>query len=432
MRPFDESDLIAYHLHELPAKRVRELLQAFQKNPALAAESMAIATMLAEYKHHSPLDVAPNVMERNWHVVRNALPRVPVVPTPFFRWRLPVLAGVGLALAVPIFFVVHHPSSPEQKQVLTRSDVSDTGIPTSHPIPQTVTAPVDAMVNAPPQIPSLWDHSNRNVSRANTPRHSITLGEPQGAVAPANSNTEPASAHPLFPETPAPSTSAETSSSLADSTTAPRQAYASSQKNTPTRSKHRHSSDTDLTLSLGGTFIATRGTTTNGITNSEGANNTVNVIGSFHQQFRPFVGYRIAVSYTRPEFHYFRSTATSDSGEQGVKGRVYELAGTYVVRGPRREKLITYVEAGAGVMAILPPFPDTASDYNISPAGIVGVSADIPLSKHFGVHAAYRAQVFKGPDFHANPAVYPLANSNILISQEPSVGITYRFSQKQQ
>jgi hypothetical protein len=183
---------------------------------------------------------------------------------------------------------------------------------------------------------------------------------------------------------------------------------------------------------MGGTFIATHGTNTNGITYSEGANNTVNVIGSFHQQFRPFVGYRIAVSYTRPEFHYFRSTATSDSGEQGIKGRIYELAGTYVVRGPRHGRVSTYVEAGAGIMAILPTASDTGTDYNISPAGIVGVSADVPVSKHFGVHAAYRAQVFKGPDFHANPVVYPLANSNILISQEPSVGITYRFTQKQQ
>jgi hypothetical protein len=84
------------------------------------------------------------------------------------------------------------------------------------------------------------------------------------------------------------------------------------------------------------------------------------------------------------------------------------------------------------MMAFLPRFTDTGNRYNISPAGIVGVSADVPVTKHFGVHAAYRAQVFKGPDFHANTAIYSLANSKILISQEPSVGITYRFIRKQQ
>lgn len=438
MSPFNESDLIAYHLHELPAKQVRALLQAFQKDPALLAESTAIANMLAEYKHHTPFDVAPNVMERNWHAVRNALPRVPVAPPPFFRWRLPVLAGAGLALAVPIYVAVRHPHAPELKQEVTPSQIAQVARPTTPaiPVPPVTEQGLISENNGTTHVPGLFEHSYKRVAVASLPLHATVLAEPQHASAPANSHAEPVtSPYPLFPAAPAipaPLPPTDSSSSQSANAAAPLQASASSQKVTATRSKHRHTSDTDLTLSMGGTFIGTRGTTTNGVTNSEGATNAVSAIGSFHQQFRPFVGYRVTASYTRPQFRYFRTTGTTTSGDQGIIGRTYELAGTYVVRGPHRGNINTYVEAGAGVMALLPPFSDPGNDYNISPAGIVGVSAEVPVSKHFGIHAAYRAQVFKGPDFHADPTIHPLANSNILISQEPSVGITYRFTQKQQ
>lgn len=432
MRPFDESDLIAYHLHELPAKQVRALLQAFQTDPVLLAESTAIAAMLAEYKHHSPFDVAPNVMERNWHAVRNALPRVPVAPTPFFRWRLPVLAGAGLALAVPIFFAVRHPHSPELKQEIAPIQVSQATRPTSPLLPVTE-QPLTSEMKGTAQVPGLFEHQYKRAVPASTAFRSTAIAELQYALAPAQSTPEPVSASPLFPVTPATSAPlllSGTSSSQASGATTERPAPTSSQKTTNTRSKRHHTSDTDLTLSMGGTFIGTRGTTTNGVTNSEGATNAVSAIGSFHQQYRPYVGYRVTASYTRPQFRYFRTTGATTSGDQGIIGRTYELAGTYVVRGPHRGNISTYVEAGAGVMALLPPFSDPGNDYNISPAGIVGVAAEVPVSKHFGIHVAYRAQVFKGPDFHADLTIHPLANSNILISQEPSVGITYYFTQK--
>jgi len=214
--------------------------------------------------------------------------------------------------------------------------------------------------------------------------------------------------------------------------TGPAQASNTTEKKQTTRNASRHMTETDLTVSVGGTFTATTGNTVNAIKRSESALPGLTLIGSFHQQFKPLVGYRVTVSSTRSDFRYDNFTGTGSTSSQYINGRIYEIAGTYVVRGPRLGRVSTYAEAGAGFMAILPTFTGTGNDFNISPAGVVGVAADIPLTKHFGVHAAYRAQGYKGPDFHANPAIYPLANSKILISQEPSIGITYRFPQRQQ
>jgi hypothetical protein len=200
------------------------------------------------------------------------------------------------------------------------------------------------------------------------------------------------------------------------------------------KSGHRHASvhhdyPTDLTFAMGGTLIGTREVTgSDAAVHTVGATHAISALAAFHQQLSPAVGYRVAVSYTRPDFQYALKTATTNSGQQEIDGRIYELAATYVVRGPHRGRLSTSAEAGGGLMAILPTLQNTETSSNFRGAGIVGVSADIALSKHVGLHAAYRAQVFKGPDFH--DSVDKNVASTTLFSNEPMVGITYRFHSK--
>jgi|GEM_PF-6009194 len=431
MRPFDESDLIAYHLHELSSERTQELHHALQQDAALATEAVSIAALLAEYKHHTPSDVDAHAIERNWDAVRHAIPRVPVVPTPFFRWRIPVLAGAGLALAVPIFFAVRHPQVMESpQQIASTSNTMEAPPPTS-------TSSEQKRNSAAAPSPALTARVARMPSSATGPLGPATPTSTHNAsqqnIQSAASTGEPVAGPPLLPTAPAPPSTPLSASPSASSSTSATLAPPSTVLNKRQQSHNtsHHSSEKDITLSIGGTFLGTRKSTADGVTHSEGGTHAVAAIASFHQQFRPLAGYRIEVSYTRPDFQYSKSTATSNYGQQSINGRVYELAGTYVVQGPRRGGVTTYVEAGAGVMAFLPTIPDNGTDYDISPAGILGLAADVPLTKHLGVHAAYRVQVFRGPDFHASTAIYPLANSNILVGQEPSVGITYRFTQKQ-
>jgi hypothetical protein len=108
---------------------------------------------------------------------------------------------------------------------------------------------------------------------------------------------------------------------------------------------------------------------------------------------------------------------------------VYELAATYVVQGPHRGGLSTSAEAGGGVMAVLPTVPDSETSYNLRGAAVVGVAAEVALSKHLGIHLGYRAQVFKGPDFQYSGTDKSIVGTTFL-SNEPTVGITYRFHSK--
>ncbi len=174
---------------------------------------------------------------------------------------------------------------------------------------------------------------------------------------------------------------------------------------------------------MGGTLIGSSGAVTNSVNRTRGATHAVIAMALFHQQFRPAAGYQLAFSYTRPEFSY-------SYGSPGyINGRVYEAAATYVVQGPGRGRLSTSAEAGAGVMRFTPTIKEATTGDNTRVAGIFGVAANLMLSKHIGLRAAYRGQVFKGPDFQYSGISAPITTSTLL-SNEPSLGITYRFSHR--
>ncbi len=51
------------------------------------------------------------------------------------------------------------------------------------------------------------------------------------------------------------------------------------------------------------------------------------------------------------------------------------------------------------------------------------------MSKHLAIQTSYRMQIFKGPDFQSTGNIVPVVTTT-LMSNEPMVGITYRFSHK--
>ena len=155
----------------------------------------------------------------------------------------------------------------------------------------------------------------------------------------------------------------------------------------------------------------------------ETASHAVAALASLHQQFRRTVGYRVTVSYSRPDFIY-----SSDGSAVIVNSRIYEAAGTYVVQGPRLGRFKTSAEAGIGLLAFLPTasrFPGRA----YRAAGVVGANLDYAINKHWGARASYRAQVYKSPNFSSTTDFIPVTES-VTISNEPSLGIVYNFGQK--
>jgi opacity protein-like surface antigen len=190
-----------------------------------------------------------------------------------------------------------------------------------------------------------------------------------------------------------------------------------------------HEHPFDVTVAMGGTLIGTRTSGSDTDSFTQGASHAVMAIGAFHQQIRPAVGYRIAVSYTRPGFQNSHKTAGISSGQFEVNSRIYELAATYVVQGPHRGGLSTSIEVGGGLMTFVPTLPNASISSNVRGAAVVGIAAEYALNKHVAIHAAYRGQVYKGPDFNYTGFNGPLGGVT-LFSNEPMLGITYRFSHK--
>ena len=423
MKPFDENELIAYHLQELPPRRARALEKAMRADPSLAAESKIYAEMLRSFKRRTPLDLDEEVVERNWSRLWATLPRRPLRPRTRLRWIIPALTGAGLAFAATSFFITthHHAVAPATDWVHQSKEMAQSRPSTENPVEGNV-LPEEAGNDsrdmhkglALPAIP----HTHPPTQR----RYPV----PPRIISSARGRLEPAPVLQFIPlaRTPLP---LPPEPELPHIALAPTSVPQVTEANAPSEPKHPHSSihrdhPMDVTLAMGGMLVGTRGFTNNGATHSQGATHAVSAAASFHQQLRPALGYRIAVSYSRPDFLY-----SSGAGQTDINGRLYEVAGTYVLQGPHRGIVSTTVEGGAGIMAVLPSVKSSGTGKNMRGAAIVGVSAEFAVSKHLAIQTSYRMQVFKGPDFQSTGTIVPITTTT-LISNEPMVGITYRFS----
>jgi hypothetical protein len=177
---------------------------------------------------------------------------------------------------------------------------------------------------------------------------------------------------------------------------------------------------------MGGFLVPTRSLNAGGATQVVGASHAVSALGILPSAVpsTPRLSRRGLLQPPRFDFD------NGNYGDAHVNGRIYEVAATYVVQGPHHGFLATAVEAGAGLMTILPT--DGLSSFRRATA-IVGATTDIAISRHVAIQAAYRLQIFHAPDFQLSGSAFPLptpVNASTLISNEPSLGITYRFSRR--
>lgn len=426
MKPFNEKDLIAYHLHELSPRKARALEQALQVDPSLAAESEAYAAMLRSFKASTPLDVDEEIVDRNWDSLWSKMQRIPAKRTTFSRWRIPVLAA-GLAFAAALFFVAtQRHTTASLTGTMGRSSTPTDSMPSTSFSENPFTADATTDGSHPGHSRVGQQPALRAIPLAVAPMQS----SPPHITASIPHDVEPAPvlrpiplalvAVPLLPELTQPSITMEpTSPELSGP-------GSSSKLKHHCNSVHRDH-PADLTFAMGGVLIGTRDFTSGGTTHYQGATHAVSAIASFHQQFRPAIGYRVAVSYARPTFQY------GNSGQSTINGRLYEVAGMYVVQGPHGGRVSTSVEAGGGLMSFQSTDKNSNNGSNLRGAAIIGVGADFAVTKHLSIQASYRMQVFKGPDFQSTgqSTVTPVpVVATTLISNEPMVGITYHFSSR--
>lgn len=426
MKPFDEIDLAAYHLGDLSPRRARLLEEALQADARLAAESEVYASMLRNFKGHASLDVDEDTVDRNWRRIQSRLPRYGM-PLRLSPRHMFAVAATGLTFVAAAIYVRTHLVAPVSPAA--QPTVEAPAATRQHMIEE---AP--AIVANPPahgrHVPSKRSELSRLIADAKvlTPLIVPDLDSPRAASQDKDRVTAPRPAPPptqspvpLVSSTPPSSNEAAGNARMAQSGTT------KGHRRNGFSQHHEHT--TDVTLAMGGVLMPTRSLNAGGATQVTGGTHAVSAIGSFHQQWRPLAGYRLTASYTRPDFNF----ENSSYGGVHINARIYELAGTYVVQGPRRGFLSTAVEAGAGLMTILPTESALYTKTDRRVAAIVGATAEVALSKHVAVQAGYRLQVFHSPNFQVSGSLFPLPTpvaASTLFSNEPSLGITYRFSRK--
>jgi opacity protein-like surface antigen len=445
--PIDQDDLIAFHLRELSPRRERALRRILQTNPALALESAAIAaTLLAFPKSEAALPIDAALLDRNWLALRSSLAlHVPQPSASRFlsrKWALLTLATSAFA-ATALVLALHHHQQPITVATLEHSlSTVPARTPSANPI-TSLSSDIHP-VNSTPHPPT--------INQASNPPFAFLRADNQAASAPNETPSPDTSPTALFPNavtppslTPPSATTipaaTSTADAMADATALPLLAATrpSSIKG-HNSSNLRHSHPADFTLAMFGNFPAsnssssTSGTGTSAVTQtlSQTGTNAVGALASFHQQFSPWIGYRITTTYSRPTFAASSGTSTSSgnysTGSFAIAQSIYELSGTYTVQGPRHGRLSTSVEAGASMLAFssIDPYPIPPTNiHSFRSAAVAGIGAELALSKHWALHAEYRAQFYKPPAFYTNNT--SPTSGNTTLSSNPIFGITYHF-----
>jgi hypothetical protein len=437
----DQDDLIAFHLHELSPQQERALHRVLQSNRRLQSESIAIAATLHAFPKHEPalpLDAA--ALDRQWQTLRSSLPaHVPLTAAPrslfrhalFTRWALPTFAAAAL-VGLAAFFALHHTphtnpptiattTPPPPLPTVSSAIPSSNAVPSIHSVPPKVSIP-----SVPSHVSSLFTHP--------TPQTYASV--------PVNpSPTLPASTQPVIATSPAAVSPTTSNIATSQQPTSLSAAPTAVSRTRPTSRPH-YDRTTDITLAALGnftparSFTSTTGTGDSAVTASYMQSTTpaVGALASFHQQFRPWLGYRITATHSEPTFEY--TYQTSSGGQTSSLGNVvyehvYEFSGTYVVQGPHHRRISTSAEAGAGVLAFRPPSSNLDSPLvsnAVRPTAVLGIAAEYALTKHLALTAAYRLLLYKAPSAYSTfGSIVPPAPNNLTLSNEPVIGLTYRF-----
>lgn len=173
---------------------------------------------------------------------------------------------------------------------------------------------------------------------------------------------------------------------------------------------------------------------------SEGNSNSIGVLGTFHQSFRPWLGYSVNMGYTRlSEGFSSGSVATWPTSipmypccyfRHGSIGlNMYELTAAPIVHGPRSARVDTFAQVGGGLLSFLPT--DSPSPYRVMfrGTGVFGAGMDYKLSAHWALRAEYRGLLYKNPDFAGAGGGTP-AVKLINVTHEPTISVVYRLGKK--
>ena len=198
---------------------------------------------------------------------------------------------------------------------------------------------------------------------------------------------------------------------------------------TSTPPKARFVPTTDISVGIFGQLTPTRIQTSsetdsmpadNGepyIQATQGTSASAGVLGTFHQQFKPWLGYNVNLGYSRFTENY----SNGNTYIATIGTNMYELSAASVVQGPRTKRFSTFFQTGGAILTFLPTQNPSPGAVQFRPALIFGVGFNYRLSEHLGVRAEYRGQFYKNPDFKMD------LNKLFTVTNAPAVSLVYSF-----
>ncbi len=204
-----------------------------------------------------------------------------------------------------------------------------------------------------------------------------------------------------------------------------------------TSARHRH--EMDFSLGVAAQLTGTR--FINGHAQSNGATPTAVLLTSFHEQFKPLVGYNVNFGYTKMTENYTEGTVgfnpTSPSFTAPIFGssvaggsiptNTYEISSAYVIRGAGPTKRFrTFAQVGGGVLIFAPTVTPYQGYNSYRAAGLFGAGVEYAVTRRLGLKAEYRGLFYKNPDFGAITGPVP-TNKLFTVTNEPTLSLTYRL-----
>jgi opacity protein-like surface antigen len=172
---------------------------------------------------------------------------------------------------------------------------------------------------------------------------------------------------------------------------------------------------------------------------TQGTSLSAGVLGTFHQQFKPWLGYNANLGYTRFTENYSSGSAfssktprfpsESDLYQGSIGTNMYETTIAAVAQGPRNNRLSTFGQFGGGGLWFLPNTHPEAYSKQVRPAMLFGAGINYKLSDHLGIRAEYRGLFYKSPDFAVSLNIAPVSKM-FTVTSEPTVSVTYTFGNR--
>ncbi len=176
---------------------------------------------------------------------------------------------------------------------------------------------------------------------------------------------------------------------------------------------------------------------------TQGTSPSPGVLGTFHQSFKPWLGYNVNTGYTRFTDNYSYGSAfvpakgspfpASSTFTQGTIGtNMYELTIAEVFKGPRNNRFNTFGQFGGGGLFFLPTDRASPASEQTRPAMIFGVGMNYKLTNHLDLRSEYRGLFYKSPDFNLPPygqGNFPITRLFTVTSQ-PAISVVYTFGRK--